>query len=177
MPCPCVHVCDPRGPVTQETSRLGRSHQPDWSHKPKALTHLPTRFSQSPGGVTSFFGQINTLNESRSLTFFYIQAPGGVYWGGGGRIMKIQPKPWGAAASLNKDRWSRVVWQWVTDIHRHACLFLSTPVFTSAWNAEECSSVLMANNPGYESTRPHYTYTYTRGRGRVRACVHAGEQI
>lgn len=53
---PCVSVCECvfyspchvrviLRSLTQETSCLGPSHQPDWSHKPEALTHLPTSCS------------------------------------------------------------------------------------------------------------------------------------
>lgn len=154
--CDCrVCVCAILRLVTQETSCLGPSDQPDWSHNPEAL-RLSTNLT-----IPSFsYLKYSPMEVYRKIKNYENSLP--------------SPKRLAvptAAASLNKDRWSSVVWQWVTDIHRHACLFLSTLVFISAWNAKECSSGLMDNNPGYESTRPPSIYTKERWGKSVHVCT------
>lgn len=59
------------GPVARETSCLGPSDQHDWSHNPKALTHLPKSLPSRPRpSLPSAWSIPSTnLNRSAGLTF------------------------------------------------------------------------------------------------------------
>lgn len=145
--CPSEQICNPQT-----------------GHSGDILSHFSTSLSWNLKVVSKVVSsiQVNTFNKSHHQVFPHLKySPIEVY-----RRMKSNENylPT-AAASSNKDKRSSVVWQCVTDIYRHVCLFLST------WNVQECFSVLIDNKPVYESTRPLSIYTKERWGKSVHVCT------
>lgn len=133
----CMHVILTL--VTQETSCLGPSDQRDWSHKPRALTHLRTSFSSSQRAAS--FSQFNTP------TFFpfEIQPLGG--FTGRWKIMKIL-YPAQASDSVNYGglfEQRQMIQSDLTVSHWHPQTCLSLPLNPGVHLSMECTGMLFGS--------------------------------